>query len=487
MPLVSEARVGFLMNEPTSDWKNTIDRAGHIGIYFSDICADGALKVRACLPGEPGSILQRQESISAANYGWIVTPAPLIMAGTLNPLDAPLITTESLRRSMQVSAYNEFYHTSIAPEAGKEIPDGGWSHSYSGNNHRNQYLITIDSTQADDQAVINAINSAPNIANYNLFWRNCATEVKEFMNMMLPSGEKIKNGVSTMGWPSPIGMAKGLIDLGRKHPELELTISKIRQTPSLFPRSKPFLFPLQNMYRNKLFLALLPLWHPYMEIAGAVFIYYELIHPFRLRKQADILASGAPAETEQAIDQKVELITQIKKEIDEEKNDSPEASELRNLLAGVKANLHDLREQAPMIAKKALGDEDVWQNYREMMLSKVQLLLEHGHLPIEAATLISQGKKVGKFYPPILRFLETQGHFTGDIHSGGMLELTFSDDLIPRKTSLSLTAIGSGDPVLAELVLIAALDYDLDPKSKNYPELHQFQEMWNTFEQLEPQ
>jgi hypothetical protein len=470
--------MGFLVNEPAGDLANRVDRAGHISIYFSDICADGPLKARPCAPGESGSILQKDINLTRDGYDFIISPASFMIGGTLAPENEPMIMAPALIESFQTSAYTSFFSPTIAPQPGKAVPDGNWKFFIAANGLRNLYLLSIANSEADNAAVIEAINSSPTSGHpYNLFWRNCATEVQTFMNMVLPEKEKIGNGVSTMGWPSPLGMAKGLLDRGAKDPNLDLKVEIFHQIPGLYPRSNTMIYPLQNMYRNWIFVGLLPWWPTYMEVVGAVFVYYEIIRPFSLRKEVAKFDDGAPSDLELQIAKERENIQELKAQLHDAKG-SERADRLDEQLKQDQLEIKELQKKIPAAIDQTQMTKKTVKTYRAQLQSLLELVSKSGKLPESVTDLISPKKKAGKHFKPILKFLEANAAFSGDVQTGGAMKLTLPGEVSPRTTGLSLTALGKGDPVLAVLVLVAALDYDLDPGAKNYPELDHFRALW---------
>ena len=478
LPQFCEAsRIGFLVDEPAADIGNLVDRAGHILIYFSDICADGPSKARPCQPGEGGSVLQRDILLTKNGLNWIISPAAFMISGTLNLDDQPVIMTPALVDSFQKSAYSTFFHSAIPPEDGKAIPDGNWKFFISANAKRNQYLMTVADSDADNASIIQAINSEPTTGHpYNLFWRNCATEVQGFMNMVLPESEKIGPGVSTMGSPQPLGMAKGLIDRGRKDPNLDLKVEILRQSPSLFMRSQTMIYPLQNMYKNFIFAGLVPWWPTYLEVVGAVFVYYEIIRPFSLRKQEVVFADGASSDLERQIAKDREAIKELRSEL-KGGDDSARADQLDEQLKQDQQDIKELQKERPAAAAETMMTKKTVKTYRAQFKSLLELAEKSGKLPDSVVQLISKDGKVGKHYKTILKYLQANAAFTGDVNTGGAMKLTLPDEMNARSTSLSLAGLASGYRTLAVLVLVAALDYDLD--GKNYPELKHYQSLWN--------
>lgn len=479
LPQFCEAsRIGFLVDEPGADLGNLVDRAGHILIYFSDICADSPNKARLCQPGEGGSVLQRDIGLTKGGLEWIISPAAFMISGTLALEDQPVIMTPALLESFQTSAYSTFFHSAIPPQDGKSIPDGNWKFFIGANAKRNQYLMTVADSDADNANIIQAINSAPTTGHsYNLFWRNCATEVQGFMNMVLPENEKIGVGVSTMGWPQPLGMAKGLLDRGRKDPNLDLKVEILRQTPGLFMRSQTMIYPLQNMYRNFIFAGLVPWWPTYMEVVGAVFIYYEIIRPFSLRKQEVVFADGPSSDLERQIAKDREGIQELRSEL-KGGEDSARADQLDQQLKQDQQDLKELQKQRPAAEAETMMTKKTVKTYRAQFKALLEFAENSGKLPDSVVQLISKDGKVGKHYKTILKYLQSDATFTGDVNSGGAMKLTLPGEMNSRSTALSVAGLANGDPALAVLVLVAALDYDLD--SKNYPELKHYKSLWDT-------
>lgn len=63
--------VALFVEEPYGTFGH-MNPTGHSAVYFSNVCAETPVKLRACLPGESGVVISRYNSI--AGYDWIAIP-----------------------------------------------------------------------------------------------------------------------------------------------------------------------------------------------------------------------------------------------------------------------------------------------------------------------------------------------------------------------------------------------------------------------------
>src|SRR4030095_9221330 len=115
---------------------------------------------------------------------------------------------------------------------------------------RNIYILSIETSAADDAVIVAAFNAAPNKSRFNFFYRNCSNQAKGIFDLILPHVEAIGNRTSGITMETPKGLAKALVDRAVKHPELHLRVRRYPQIPGTFGRSRDVLFPMENTYRS---------------------------------------------------------------------------------------------------------------------------------------------------------------------------------------------------------------------------------------------
>jgi hypothetical protein len=72
---LARADVSLLLHEALVGASGEAGSAGHVSIYFSNICADSSIKLRPCHPGEPGVVITTYPNFGANKpYEWLAIP-----------------------------------------------------------------------------------------------------------------------------------------------------------------------------------------------------------------------------------------------------------------------------------------------------------------------------------------------------------------------------------------------------------------------------
>lgn len=173
------------------------------------------------------------------------------------------------------------------------MPDGQWKTALATRFDRNIYILSIETSAADDAVIVAAFNAAPNKSRFNFFYRNCSNQAKAIFALILPQIDTIGDRTSGITMETPKGLAKALVDQALKNPELNLRVRRYAQIPGTFGRSRDVLFPMENTYRS---LGLAPWWFfgGFREVALGAMLYHEVISPFgMLESSRDFLSPKA--------------------------------------------------------------------------------------------------------------------------------------------------------------------------------------------------
>jgi hypothetical protein len=292
-PTPSRADIGIVVLEPIGAL-GFFTRVGHAGTYFSNICQDGTpIRMRLCLPGESGGVVSKYSPLSQhEDYDWAIVPFEEYMHGLASADLAPMIGTPKLQSAIERYNFGPLFSRALKTDPG-ELPDGQWKAALATRFDRNIYILSVETSAADDAVIIAAFNAAPNKSRFNFFYRNCSNQAKAIFALILPQIDTIGNRTSGITMETPKGLAKALVDQALENPELNLRIRRYAQIPGTFGRSRDVLFPMENTYRS---LGFAPWWFfgGFREVALGAMLYHEVISPFgMLESSRDFISPKA--------------------------------------------------------------------------------------------------------------------------------------------------------------------------------------------------
>jgi hypothetical protein len=229
----SRAEVGLIVLEPV-DSLGFFTRVGHAGTYFSNICPDGSpVKMRLCRPGERGGVVSKYAPLSEReDYDWAIVPFEEFLHGFGSPELAPLIGTRGLQRAIEHHDFGPLFSAALTGGSDGELPAGQWKAALATRFDRTIYIYSVETTLADDAALVAAFNAAPNKSRFNFFYQNCSDQAKGIFDLILPHTTGDRTSGITM--QTPKGLAKALVERAMAHPELDL---RVRRYPKLPERS----------------------------------------------------------------------------------------------------------------------------------------------------------------------------------------------------------------------------------------------------------
>src|SRR4029453_310145 len=290
-PPPSRADIGVIVLEPIGAL-GFFTRVGHAGTYFSNICQDGSpVRMRLCLPGESGGVVSKYSPLSEhEDYDWAIVPFEEYMHGLASRDFAPMIGTPKLQSAIERYNFGPLFSSDLKTSLG-ELPDGQWKAALATRFDRNIYILSIETSAADDAVIIAAFNAAPNKSRFNFLYRNCPKQAKTTFPLIPP--ETIGDRTSGITMETPKGLAKALVDQALEHPALNLRVRRYAQIPGTYDRSRDVLFPMENTYRS---LGFAPWWFfgGFREVALGAMLYHEVISPCgMLESSRDFISSKA--------------------------------------------------------------------------------------------------------------------------------------------------------------------------------------------------
>lgn len=264
--LAPEARADavVLLEEPYS-YDGAFAGTGHTAVYLTRVCAASPVTLRRCNPGEQGVVISRYTRIGA--HDWIAIPLVPYLYAVEKPDGVPLFADPKLVAFLR-DQYRRANLEDIAPDGpGGETPRGDWVQLIGSSYDRTNYGFQIETTEKQDDALIEWLNSRSNRPIYQFVSNNCADFVRDVLNFYYP--KSMPRGSLPDLWVStPKHGARALVRYSHRHRNLEFTHFVIPQVPGTIRRSKPVRGVLESVVRAKKYALAFALFHPF--VAGGV-------------------------------------------------------------------------------------------------------------------------------------------------------------------------------------------------------------------------
>jgi hypothetical protein len=477
----SHADIGVIVLEPISAL-GFFTRVGHAGTYFSNICQDDTpVRMRLCLPGESGSVISKYSPLSEhEDYDWAIVPFEEYMHGFASPNFAPMIGTRKLQSAIERYNFDPLFSRALKTSPG-ELPDGQWKAALATRFDRKIYILSVETSAADDAVIIAASNAAPNKSRFNFFYRNCSNQAKGIFELILPHIDGIGDRTSGLTMETPKGLAKALVDQALKNPELNLRVRRYAQIPGTFGRSREVLFPMENTYRS---LSFAPWWFfgGFREVAFGAMLYHEVISPFDMLESSRDFISAKAAELTLEQRRLRQRQDQVRLALASGHNGGSRRSKLSELNTELFQRLGEIRKEKQAEVSRVAGSKAHWQELDMEFRSMVRALSERRFVPEALKRPLAQFEPDGSLSEPLLEYFEASGDFYADAARGPWITLPLVEGQT-RSTGLSRSQILAGDPRVAVLILAAVIDYNLYQSEARREDIDYVNEMFALFRQ----
>jgi len=221
---------------------------GHAAVYLSGVCAETPLVLRPCAPGELGIVLSRYDGVGG--YDWVAIPLNPYLYAVEKPEDVPLFGDAKMTAFLR-DQYRRKHLEAIAPDLKDGgTPGGNWYELVGSAYDRTLYGFEIETSPAQDDALIRHYNSAPNQSHFHTVSRNCADFAKDVMNFYYPKALH-RSLVADVGITTPKQMAKTLVKFSGRHPELQFSRFVIPQVPGSVARSTAVHGVVESFLKSK--------------------------------------------------------------------------------------------------------------------------------------------------------------------------------------------------------------------------------------------
>jgi hypothetical protein len=248
---LARADVTLLLEEPYGAFGG-MTPTGHAAIYLSRVCAETPLSLRRCEPGEQGVVLSRYHRVGG--FDWIAIPLIPYLYAVETAAQVPVSVTPEEAASLR-DTYRKKHLEAVAHDNDDgSTPKGDWTQLVGEAYDRSIYTFGVETTEAQDDAFIRALNSSRNRNRFHILSKNCADFARQMIDFYYPKSVH-RNFMADLGIMTPKQAAKSLVSYGKKHPNLELSSFKIAQVPGSVPRSSPVRGVLESFVKSKRYAA----------------------------------------------------------------------------------------------------------------------------------------------------------------------------------------------------------------------------------------
>jgi hypothetical protein len=290
----AHADVAFLLEEPYGTF-GALNPTGHAAVYLTRICAASFTRLRRCEPGEAGVVISRYHKI--AGYDWIAIPLlPYLYA--VNTLQEILQSADAESVAALRDTYRRDHLLAIAPgDANGLAPKEEWIQLVGSSYDRTIYGFRFETSQEQDDALIQQLNDRKNKSHFNLLFANCADFSRTVLNLYDPHAVR-RNFFADAGITTPKQVAKSLVAYSRHHPDLEFYSFRIPQVRGSIHRSNPVDGVVESLLKTKKYMLPLAILHPV--IAGGLTVDYLVEGRFNPSRNAVVFDVAGVAQPESA-------------------------------------------------------------------------------------------------------------------------------------------------------------------------------------------
>lgn len=247
---LASASATLLLEEPYGKL-GFFTATGHAAIYLSNVCAETPIVLRPCAPGETGVVISRYDGVHG--YDWVAIPLIPYLYAVERPEEVPLFADAKMVAFLR-DRYRRKYLEDVAPDVENgETPNGNWYELVGSSYDRTIYGFEIETTPAQDKALIRKLKESPNESHFHLVSHNCADFAKDVLNLYFPKTLH-RSIVGDAGITTPKQMAKLLTRYSVKHPQLQFSRLVIAQVPGSMPRSTTVHGVVESFFKSKKYI-----------------------------------------------------------------------------------------------------------------------------------------------------------------------------------------------------------------------------------------
>lgn len=285
--------VTLLLEEPYGTFGG-MNPTGHAAVYLSHVCAASPTSLRRCNEGEQGVVISRYHRISG--YDWLAIPLLPYLYAVDRPDEVPASVTPEDVTALR-DAWRRTNLTEIAPNQNDgSRPEGDWIQLLGAAYDRTIYAFGIETTEEQDDKLIQTLNSRTNANHFNLLFHNCADFARQAVDLYYPHAIH-RSLIADAGIMTPKQAAKSLLSYSKRHRNLQFSTFVIPQVDGTVPRSSAVRGVLESLVKSKRYalpLVSVAALHPYFGGSLALaWIEGARFNPRRLADHSD--SSAEPA------------------------------------------------------------------------------------------------------------------------------------------------------------------------------------------------
>jgi len=267
---------------------------GHAAVYLSGVCAETPLVLRPCAPGETGVVISRYNGV--AGYDWVAIPLVPYLYAVDRPEDIPLFADAKMTAFLR-DRYRRAYLEAIVPDVRNgETPGGNWYELVGSSYDRTIYGFEIETTPEQDLALIQELNSSPNVSHFHTVSRNCADFAKDIINFYYPKALH-RSIFADVGITTPKQMAKMMTKYSARHPEIEFSRIVIAQVPGSMARSTTAHGVVESFFKSKKYIVPSAVVSPIFAGCVAGVYFTTGAGHFEPTRKANVFVAGHGAES----------------------------------------------------------------------------------------------------------------------------------------------------------------------------------------------
>ncbi len=269
--------MALIVGEPFGSF-GTMMPVGHSSIYLENLCAETAVQLRPCHPGEFGAVVSRYHDVRHPDLDWLAFPLPVFLYGTEDLAHVPSFMTVAGETDLR-ERYREAHLRSYTPDRvnkhGDPVPPpyGDWDEGIGAAFDRRLIVYSFDTTPAQEQAALHWLNERPNRRTYTLGRHNCADFAADLLRIAIPREVLRRNVPADFDMTTPKTLAREVSSYGHAHPELHLRVCQVPQIPGTLRRSRPVRGAAETFVKTKRYVATLLVLQP--ELLLADWMLYE--------------------------------------------------------------------------------------------------------------------------------------------------------------------------------------------------------------------
>jgi hypothetical protein len=264
---------------------------GHAAVYLSGVCADSPVVLRACAPGETGIVLSRYDGV--AGYDWMAIPLIPYLYAVERPEDVPLFADAKQVAFLRDSYRRKYLEAYVPDSPNGETPHGNWYELVGTSYDRTVHGFEIETTPAQDAALIEKYNSTPNRSHFHLASRNCADFAKDVINFYYPHALH-RSVLADVGITTPKQMAKALLKFSKHHSDLYFSTLVYPQVPGTMPRSTAVHGVVESFLKSKKYVVPSAIFSPIFTGCVAAVYVVTGAGPFNPTKNAPVFSANGP-------------------------------------------------------------------------------------------------------------------------------------------------------------------------------------------------